>query len=118
MKPYFLILENYRTMHPNFIRFENFLKYSNNIEFGFLLHKIADLRSKCFIFSNIFIGFEIFVKINLLPEFDSIKIKTCFLFIKNEFSFVLNGTIERAQNELITPLKTRLKNAMIAFACV
>jgi hypothetical protein len=48
--------------------FENFLKYSNNIEFGFLLHKIADLRSKCFIFLNILIGFEIFVKFNPLPE--------------------------------------------------
>jgi hypothetical protein len=30
--------------------------------------KIADLWSKCFIVLNIFIGFEIFVKINLLPE--------------------------------------------------
>jgi hypothetical protein len=29
-------------------------------------------------------------------------LKTCFLFIKTDFSFVLNGTIERVQNALKT----------------
>jgi hypothetical protein len=54
-----------------FIRFRKFL----NIEFGFLrlLHKIADLRSKCNIFLNILIGFEIFVKFSLLHELGLIK---------------------------------------------
>jgi hypothetical protein len=38
-------------------------------------------------------------------------LKTCFLLTKTDFSFVLNGTIERVQNALKT-LNKRVKNPL------